>query len=74
MPIKKEKVSTESARSKLRAYFLVNIGKVLSAEELRVISGNVSEWARRIRELRDEEGYQILSHNDRSHLKPGSTC
>ena len=29
------------------------------------------EWARRIRELRNEEGYQILTHNDRSELKPG---
>ena len=30
-----------------------------------------AEWARRIRELRGEEGYQILTHNDRSDLKPG---
>ena len=30
-----------------------------------------SEWARRIRELRNEEGYMILTHNDRSELKPG---
>lgn len=35
------------------------------------MSGNISEWARRVRELRDEEGYQILSHNDLSELKPG---
>jgi len=26
---------------------------------------------RRVRELRNEEGYQILTHNDRSDLKPG---
>ncbi len=37
---------------------------------MRSIAG-VSEWARRIRELRNEEGYQILTHNDRSDLKPG---
>ena len=30
-----------------------------------------SEWARRLRELRDEEGWPILSHHDRTSLKPG---
>ncbi|WP_284162510.1 HNH endonuclease [Frigidibacter sp. SD6-1] len=59
------------ARSKLRAFFLCNLGRVLEAEELRHVSGNISEWARRVRELRTEEGYQILTHNDRSELKPG---
>lgn len=28
------------------------------------------EWGRRVRELRNEEGYQILTSKDRSHLKP----
>jgi HNH endonuclease len=60
-----------SARSLLRAHFLAHLGKILGADELRLVAGNISEWARRVRELRDEEGYQILSHNDRSDLKPG---
>jgi hypothetical protein len=30
-----------------------------------------AEWGRRIRELRNEMGYQILSHKDRANLKPG---
>lgn len=59
------------ARSKLREYFLLNIGNILESDDLRAISGNISEWARRVRELRNEEGYQILTHNDRSDLKPG---
>lgn len=59
------------ARAKIRAHFLNNIGRTLDSHELREVSGNISEWARRVRELRDEEGYQILSHNDRSELKPG---
>lgn len=59
------------ARDQLRDYFLSNIGKVLDSDELRVASGGISEWARRIRELRNEEGFQILTHNDRSELKPG---
>ncbi len=59
------------ARGKLRAYFLANIGRVMDSDELREVASNQSEWARRIRELRTEEGYQILTHNDRSELKPG---
>ncbi len=59
------------AKTKLREHFLNNIGRVMNSEELRKISGNQSEWARRVRELRTENGYQILTHNDRSDLKPG---
>ncbi len=43
----------------------------MNSEELRAVAGNQSEWARRVRELRTEEGYLILTHNDRSELKPG---
>jgi len=58
------------ARHKLRQYFLEHIGEVLESDTLRDVAG-ISEWARRVRELRNEEGYQILTHNDRSDLKPG---
>jgi len=59
------------ARSKLRTFFLEHIGEILDSETLQDAAGGVSEWARRVRELRDEEGYRILTHNDRSNLKPG---
>jgi hypothetical protein len=58
------------SRAKLRSHFLDNIGRIMGSDELRIVAGT-SEWARRIRELRDEEGFQILTHNDRSNLKPG---
>lgn len=58
------------SRRRLREYFLDNVGRVLNSEELRK-AANASEWGRRVRELRNEEGYQILTHNDRSDLKPG---
>lgn len=61
----------KGARSKLREHFLANLGRVMGSDELRDVAGGISEWARRIRELRTEEGYQILTHNDRSDLKPG---
>lgn len=59
------------AKAKLRQYLLENIGRVMNSEELKNVAGGKSEWARRVRELRTEEGYQILTHNDRSDLKPG---
>lgn len=52
-------------------YFLANIGKVLDSKQIQRASDGAVEWARRVRELRNEEGYQILSHKDRSDLKPG---
>lgn len=58
------------ARAKLRGYFLEHIGEILNSDTLREVAG-ISEWARRVRELRDEEGYKILTHHDRSDLKPG---
>lgn len=65
------KIPRGGARGKLRAHFLANIGRVMDSEELRAVADNQSEWARRVRELRTEEGYLILTHNDRSELKPG---
>ncbi|WP_212525803.1 HNH endonuclease [Actibacterium sp. MT2.3-13A] len=43
----------------------------MDGDELRPVAKNITEWARRVRELRDEEGYQILTHNDRADLKAG---
>lgn len=52
-------------------YFLVNFESVLGYQKTHEASGGASEWARRVRELLNEEGYQILSHKDRADLKPG---
>lgn len=59
------------ARTKLRLHFLANLGRVMETDELRDVAGGITEWARRVRELRREEGYKILTHNDRNDLKPG---
>jgi hypothetical protein len=59
------------ARAKLRKHFLANLGRVMVSAELRAVAGGISEWARRVRELRLQEGYKILTNNDRSDLKPG---
>lgn len=59
------------SRSKILRFLLANVGRVVGKDEIRKASGNASEWARRLRELRDEFGFQILSHKDRRELKPG---
>lgn len=51
-------------------FFLRNIGNVLESKDIQQASGGAVEWARRVRELRNEDGYQILSHKDRANLKP----
>jgi 5-methylcytosine-specific restriction endonuclease McrA len=60
----------KGSRAKLREYFINNAGKILSSDILRKVAGT-SEWGRRVRELRNEEGMNIVTHNDRSQLKPG---
>ncbi len=56
----------------IRRFFLANIGRVVSSRELRdAVGPGVSEWARRVRELREDEDWLILSHNDDASLKPG---
>lgn len=59
------------SKTRILEYFLANVGKILEARDIQLASGGASEWARRVRELRNEEGYQILSHKDRADLKPG---
>lgn len=61
----------QGSRAKLRAFFEANVGRIVTSQQLQKAAGNnVSEWARRVRELRNEEGMQILTHNDRADLKP----
>ncbi len=56
---------------KLREHFLANIGRVMDSSELSEVAGGVSEWARRLRDIRERNGWPILSHNDSADLKPG---
>ena len=51
-------------------FFLMNLGKVVESKGIQAAGGGAVEWGRRVRELRNEDGYQILSHKDRADLKP----
>jgi 5-methylcytosine-specific restriction endonuclease McrA len=60
-----------SARQRILDYFLSKgVGAVVTKEELMEVA-RISDWARRVRELRDEYGWQISSFNDRANLRPG---
>lgn len=63
-------MSEPSAKSKIKAFLRGNVGVVVDNKQLNDVAG-ITEWARRVRELRDEEGWPILTHHDRDDLKPG---
>jgi len=64
-------MSRVGSKEKIRRFLLANIGRVVESHELQDASGGAVEFARRTRELRDEEGWPILTHNDSTDLKPG---
>jgi len=59
------------SKKRILEFLLANVGRVIEGKEIQEASGNASEWARRTRELRDEEGYQILTNKDRADLRQG---
>jgi 5-methylcytosine-specific restriction endonuclease McrA len=60
-----------SAKDRIRAFFIEHVGEVVTAAQLQQVAAPVSEWARRVRELRDEEGWPIASQHDDIELKSG---
>jgi hypothetical protein len=59
-----------SARERILRYLLLRVGQVVDKDEIAGVAG-ISEWARRLRELRDEDGWPISSNDNRPDLKPG---
>ena len=55
----------------IRAFLLARLGDVVTTEQIKEASGNQGQYGRRLRELRDEEGWPIQSNNDAADLKPG---
>lgn len=50
-----------SVKDKILKYFRSNTGKPVTGEELRYIANDQTEWARRVRELRTEQGWPIVT-------------
>jgi hypothetical protein len=59
------------SKEKIRQFLLANIGRVIESKELEAAADGVVQYSRRLRELREIEGWPILSHNDTTDLKPG---
>lgn len=57
----------KGSKQQILEYFLANLGKVLESKNIQQASGGAVEWARRVRELRNENGPDQTSHH------PGST-
>ena len=58
--IRKSKLSV---KDKIIKYFRTEVGNPVTGEELSYLAGNTKEWARRVRELRTEEGWPIATKN-----------
>ena len=55
--------SSLSIKEKFISFFRANVGNAISGEELRYLAKDASEWARRVRELRTEEGWPIATRS-----------
>lgn len=53
-------LTSRAARERIRLYLIEYVGNVIEGAELAVVAG-ISDYPRRIRELRHEQGYQVAS-------------
>ena len=58
------------AHDRILRYLRLRIGEVVDKDELEGVAG-ISEWARRVRELREDDGWQISTYSNRGDLRPG---
>jgi hypothetical protein len=58
-------------REKILEFLRNNVGKQISGEELRYLADGATEWARRVRELRTEFGWKIVTKQNRPDLPVG---
>lgn len=52
-----------AVKDKLLAFFQANVGQAVTGEELRYLARDRKEWARRVRQLRTENGWPIVTRN-----------
>lgn len=58
--VRRKKVSVTD---KIIEYFRRNVGEEITGEELKYLAKDKKEWARRVRELRTEQGWPIVTKN-----------
>ena len=49
------------AKTKMKEYLLQHIGEDVSRETLREVAGNIQDWQRSLRQLRQETGLDIVA-------------
>jgi len=52
-----------SVRDRILTYLRENVGKPVTGEELRYVAKGATEWGRRTRELRTEEGWPVATRS-----------
>ena len=66
-------VKPKSYKKKALELFQSRIGKIVTSEDLAILTGSngkpISHNIRRVFELRDEDGYEIVNHKDNSWTK-----
>lgn len=67
---KKQNLGT---RDKILSYLRQNVGSEVTGDELRYVANNKSEWARRVRELRTEYGWPIVTRHTGMPILPVGT-
>src|SRR4051812_20710243 len=66
-----ERIARVGSKEKVRQFLLSNLGRVVESREIQAAADGAVQYSRRLRELRDEDGWPILSHLDTTDLKPG---
>jgi hypothetical protein len=64
-------MASKGSKEKIRQFLLANIGRVIESHELQKAADGAVQYSRRLRELREQEDWPILSHLDSTDLKPG---
>lgn len=52
-----------SVKDKVLQFLRANVGQAITGEELRYVAKGRTEWARRVRELRTEDGWPVATRN-----------
>jgi hypothetical protein len=64
-------MARKGSKEKIRQFLLANIGRIIESHEIQAAADGAVQYSRRLRELREQEGWPILSHLDTTSLKPG---
>ena len=65
-----EQENATSAKERIKQFLLEHVGEVVTSHQIQQIAAPTVEWARRLREIRSDEGWDIRSHHDDQDLRP----